>query len=185
MIEDLCKDCQRKMKNSLDHLRQNLSKLRTGSANAAILEGIKVDFYGTPTPLNQAATLGVPDSQTITVQPWDISVLKDIEKAILASDLGITPNNDGKVIRLSIPPLTGERRQDLVKVVKKYTEEGKIAIRNVRRDFNEKLKATEKKHEISEDESKKGLEKLQKITDECIKEAEEMSAVKEKDILNV
>ena len=103
----------------------------------------------------------------------------------MASDLGITPNNDGKVIRLSIPPLTGERRQELVKVVKKYTEEGKIAIRNVRRDFNEKLKATEKKHEISEDESKKGLEKLQKITDECIKEAEEMSAVKEKDILNV
>ena len=185
MIEDLCNDCQRKMKNSLDHLRQNLSKLRTGSANAAILEGIKVDFYGTPTPLNQTATLGVPDSQTITVQPWDISVLKDIEKAILASDLGITPNNDGKVIRLNIPPLTGERRQELVKVVKKYAEEGKIAIRNVRRDFNEQIKATEKKHEISEDDRKKGLEKLQKITDECIKEAEELSAAKEKDILNV
>ena len=123
-MEHLFEDCERKMKNSLSHLRQELSRLRTGTANGAILEGIKIDYYGNPTPLNQVATLGVPDSQTITIQPYDVSVLKDIEKAILASDLGLTPNNDGKLIRLNIPPLTGERRQQLVKVLKKYTEEG-------------------------------------------------------------
>ena len=184
-MEELFKDCQKKMQNSIGHLRQNLSKLRTGSANGAILEGIKVDYYGTPTPLNQLATLGVPDSQTITIQPYDISILKDLEKAIFASDLDLTPNNDGKVIRINIPPLTGERRQQLVKVLKKYVEDGKIAIRNVRRDFNEKMKAKEKKHEISEDDVKKGLGKLQQITDECIKESEKLSKVKEKDILNV
>ena len=184
-MEHLFEDCEKKMKNSLGHLRQELSRLRTGTANGAILEGIKIDYYGNPTPLNQVATLGVPDSQTITIQPYDVSVLKDVEKAILASDLGLTPNNDGKLIRLNIPPLTGERRQQLVKVLKKYTEEGKVAIRNVRRDFNDKLKTMEKKHEVSEDAEKKGLEKLQKITDECIKEAEKLSAAKEKDILNI
>ena len=184
-MEHLFEDCERKMKNSLSHLRQELSRLRTGTANGAILEGIKIDYYGNPTPLNQVATLGVPDSQTITIQPYDVSVLKDVEKAILASDLGLTPNNDGKLIRLNIPPLTGERRQQLVKVLKKYTEEGKVAIRNVRRDFNDKLKTMEKKHEVSEDAGKKGLERLQKITDECIKEAEKLSAAKEKDILNI
>ena len=184
-MENLFSDCKRKMNISLDHLRQELSKLRTGSANGAILENIKVDYYGTPTPLNQVATLGVPDSQTITIQPYDVSILKDLEKAILSSDLGLTPNNDGKIIRLNIPALTGERRQQLVKIVKKYAEEGKVAIRNVRRDFNDKLKTMEKNHEVSEDDAKKGLEKLQKITDECIKEAEKLSAAKEKDVLNV
>ena len=184
-MENLFNECERKMKNSLDHLRLEISKLRTGSANGAILEGIKIDYYGNLTPLNQVATLGVPDSQTITIQPYDVSILKDLEKAILASDLGLTPNNDGKIIRLNVPPLTGERRQQLVKIVKKYTEEGKIAIRNVRRDFNDQLKTMEKNHEVSEDEGKKGLEKLQKITDECIKEAEKLSETKEKDILNV
>ena len=143
-MEELFKDCQRKMENSIDHLRQELSKLRTGSANGAILEGIKIDYYGNPTPLNQVATLGVPDSQTITIQPYDVSVLKDVEKAILASDLGLTPNNDGKLIRLNIPPLTGERRQQLVKVLKKYQEDVRVAIRNVRRDFNDKFKTMEK-----------------------------------------
>jgi len=184
-MENLFKNCERKMKNSLDHLRQEISKLRTGSANGAILEGIKIDYYGNPTPLNQVATLGVPDSQTITIQPYDVSILKDLEKTILASDLGLTPNNDGKIIRLNIPPLTGERRQQLVKIVKKYAEEGKVAIRNVRRDFNDKLKTMEKNHEVSEDDGKKGLEKLQKITDQCIKEAEKLTETKEKEILNV
>jgi len=184
-MENLFNECERKMKNSLDHLRLEISKLRTGSANGAILEGIKIDYYGNLTPLNQVATLGVPDSQTITIQPYDVSILKDLEKAILASDLGLTPNNDGKIIRLNVPPLTGERRQQLVKIVKKYTEEGKVAIRNVRRDFNDQLKTMEKNREVSEDEGKKGLEKLQKITDECIKEAEKLSETKEKDILNV
>ena len=177
-MENLFADCERKMKNSLDHLRLEISKLRTGSANGAILEGIKIDYYGNLTPLNQVATLGVPDSQTITIQPYDVSILKDLEKAILASDLGLTPNNDGKIIRLNVPPLTGERRQQLVKIVKKYTEEGKVAIRNVRRDFNDQLKAMGKNHEVSEDEGKKGLEKLQKITDEYIKETEKLSEAK-------
>ena len=184
-MENLFEDCERKMKNSLSHLRQELSRLRTGTANGAILEGIKIDYYGNPTPLNQVATLGVPDSQTITIQPYDVSVLKDVEKAILASDLGLTPNNDGKLIRLNIPPLTGERRQQLVKIVKKYAEESKVAIRNVRRDFNDKLKTMEKNHEVSEDDGKKGLEKLQKITDKYIKEAAKLSETKEKEILNV
>ncbi|MBT4259680.1 MAG: ribosome recycling factor [Nitrospina sp.] len=184
-MENLFNDCERKMKSSLDHLRQELSKLRTGSANGAILEGIKIDYFGSPTPLNQVATLGVPDSQTITIQPYDISILKDLEKVILSSDLGLTPNNDGKTIRLNIPPLTGERRQQLVKIVKKYAEEGKVAIRNVRRDFNDKLKNMEKNHEVSEDDGKKGLEKLQRITDTSINEAEKLSETKEKDILNV
>ena len=184
-MENLFADCEIKMKNSLDHLRQELSKLRTGGASGAILEGIKIDYYGNPTPLNQVATLGVPDNQTITIQPYDVSILKDLEKAILSSDLGLTPNNDGKIIRLNIPALTGERRQQLVKIVKKYAEEGKVAIRNVRRDFNEKLKTMGKNHEVSEDDAKKGFEKLQKITDECIKEAEKLSETKEKDVLNV
>jgi len=184
-MENLFKDCERKMKNSLDHLRQEISKLRTGSANGAILEGIKIDYFGNLTPLNQVATLGVPDSQTITIQPYDVSILKDLEKVILASDLNLTPNNDGKMIRLNIPPLTGERRQQLVKILKKYSEETKVAIRNVRRDFNDKLKTMEKKHEISEDDGKRGLEKLQKITDECIKETEGLAEAKEKEILNV
>ena len=184
-MESLFKDCERKMKVSLDHLRHEVSKLRTGSANGAMLEGIKIDYYGNPTPLNQVATLGVPDSQTITVQPYDVSILKDIEKAISASDLDLTPNNDGKIIRLNIPPLTGERRQQLVKIVKKYVEESKVAIRNVRRDFNDKLKTMEKNREVSEDDGKKGLEKLQKITDEHIKEAVKLSETKEKEILNV
>ena len=184
-MENLFKDCERNMKISLDHLRQEISKLRTGRANGAILEGIKIDYYGNPTPLNQVATLGVPDSQTVTVQPYDVSILKDIEKAISASDLGLPPNNDGKIIRLNIPPLTGERRQQLVKIVKKYAEESKVAIRNVRRDFNDKLKTMGKNHEVSEDDGKKGLEKLQKITDEHIKEAAKLSETKEKEILNV
>ena len=184
-MEHLFEDCERKMKNSLSHLRQELSRLRTGTANGAILEGIKIDYYGNPTPLNQVATMGVPDSQTITIQPYAVSVLKDVEKAILASDLGLTPNNDGKLIRLNIPPLTGERRQQLVKIVKKYAEESKVAIRNVRRDFNDKLKTIEKNHEVSEDDGKKGLEKLQKITDKYIKEAANLSETKEKEILNV
>ena len=144
-----------------------------------------MDYYGTPTPLAQVATLGVPDSQTITIQPWDVSILKDLEKAIQASDLGLTPSNDGKLIRLNIPPLTGERRQELVKVVKKYVEDHKVAIRNVRRDFNDQIKAGEKKHEISEDEGRKGLDKLQKITDEHTAEADKLAKAREKDILNV
>ena len=182
-MEKLLKDCETKMDYSLDHLRVELAKLRTGQASLAILEGIKVDYYGTPTPLSQAATLGTPDSSTITIQPWDVTILKDIEKALQASDLGITPNNDGKMVRLHIPPLTQERRQQLVKVSKKYAEECRVAIRNIRREFNDKVKAQEKKHEISEDESHTYTDKMQKITDSHIGRVDQTVQEKEKDVL--
>jgi len=182
-MEQLLKDCQDKMGHSLDHLRGELAKLRTGQASLAILEGVKVDFYGTRTPLSQAATLGVPDSSTITIQPWDVSILKDIEKALQASDLGLTPNSDGKMIRLKIPPLTQERRQQLAKIVKKYGEECRISIRNIRREFNEKIKALEKNHETSEDESHKYTDKMQKITDSQIGQVDKTVRDKEKDVL--
>jgi len=168
---------------SLDHLRAELAKLRTGQASLAILEGIKIDYYGTPTPLSQAATLGVPDSSTITIQPWDVSILKDIEKALQASELGLTPNSDGKMVCLHIPPLTQERRQQLVKVVKKYAEECRVAIRNIRREFNDRARAREKKHEISEDESHKCTDKMQKITDSQIGQVDKTVQEKEKDVL--
>jgi ribosome recycling factor len=182
-MEKLLEECQAKMGYSQDHLRTELAKLRTGQASLAILEGIKVDFYGTPTPLNQAATLGVPDSSTITIQPWDASILKEIEKALQASELGLTPNSDGKMVRLKIPPLTQERRQQLVKVVKKYGEECRVAIRNIRREFNDKVKAREKSHEISEDESHKYTDKMQKITDSQIGQVDKTVQEKEKDVL--
>lgn len=182
-MEKLLKDCEAKMGYSMDHLRTELAKLRTGQASLAILEGVKVDYYGTPTPLSQAATLGVPDSSTITIQPWDVSILKDIEKALQASDLGLTPNNDGKMVRLHIPPLTQERRQQLVKIVKKYAEECRVAIRNIRREFNDKVKAQEKKHEISEDESHKYTDKMQKITDNQMGQVDKTVQEKEKDVL--
>ena len=184
-LEKYFNECQTKMGYSLDHLGTELAKLRTGRASLAILEGIKMDYYGTPTPLNQVATLGVPDSSTITVQPWDASILKDIEKALQTSDLGLTPNNDGKMVRLQIPPLTQERRQQLVKVVKKYAEECRVAIRNIRRDFNDKVKAQEKSHEISEDESHKFVDRMQKITDKQIGEVDKKAQEKEKDVLDV
>jgi len=170
---------------SVDHLRAELAKLRTGRASLAILEGIKLDYYGTPTPLSQVATLGVPDSSTITIQPWDVSLLRDIEKAVQTSDLGLNPANDGKLVRLQIPPLTQERRQQIVKVVKKDAEECRVAIRNIRREFNDKIKAGEKKHEISEDESRKLVDQMQKTTDKFIGDVDRIAHAKEKDILEV
>ena len=182
-MEQLLKEYQAKMGLSLDHLQGELAKLRTGQASLAILEGINVDFYGTPTPLSQTATLGVPDSSTLTIQPWDASILKDIEKALQASDLGLTPNSDGKMIRLQIPPLTQERRQQLAKVVKKYGEECRIAIRNIRREFNDKVKAREKNHEISQDESHEFVDKMQKVTDSQIGQVDKTVQEKEKNVL--
>lgn len=184
-VEKLYNECQAKMGYSLDHLGTELAKLRTGRASTAILEGIKMDYYGTPTPLSQVATLGTPDGVTLTVQPWDASILKDIEKALQTSDLGITPNNDGNMLRLQIPPLTQERRQQLVKVVKKYAEECRVAIRNVRRDFNDKIKAREKSREISEDDGRKYIEKMQKTTDRQITEVDKKAREKEKDVMDV
>jgi len=183
VIDDLKKISDEKMQHSLDHFREELGKLRTGQANLALLDGIKVDYYGNKTPLNQAATLSAPDTQTLTIQPWDTSLLKEIEKAIVNSDIGITPSNDGKMVRLNIPPLTSDRRKQLVKVVKKYEEDCKVAIRNVRREFNDKVKAAEKKHEVSEDDSRKAHDEIQKLTDKHTASAGKLAQAKEKDLL--
>lgn len=185
MSEDLIKESDKKMKASIDRLLLELSRVRTGRASLSILEGVKVDYYGVPTPLNQVATMGTPDSHTITIQPWDASVLKLIEKAIQTSDVGISPSNDGKVIRLNIPALTGERRQQLVKSIKKHSEDCKVAIRNVRREFNDKIKHLEKEHAISQDEHKRIQDKIQKITDQHIAEVDKIVQTKEKDLLAV
>lgn len=167
----------------MDHMQIELGKVRTGRASVALVEDIKVDYYGNPTPLAQAATLAIPDSKTITIAPWDASLLPLIEKAIQSSDLGLNPSNDGKLIRLTIPPLTTDRRQQLGKVVKKYAEECKVAIRNVRREFNDKVKTMEKAHEMSKDEEKRGHDQIQKITDKIIEEVDRVIQAKEKDVL--
>jgi ribosome recycling factor len=184
MSDDLIKDSDKKMKSSIDRLLVELSRVRTGRASISLLEGVKVDYYGTLTPLNQVATLGTPDSHTITVQPWDASVLKLIEKAIQTSDVGLSPSNDGKIIRLSVPALTGERRQQMVKSIKKHSEDCKVAIRNIRREFNDKVKHLEKEHAISQDEHKRIQDKIQKITDQHIVEVDKIVQTKEKDLLS-
>ncbi|MBT5376998.1 MAG: ribosome recycling factor [Nitrospinaceae bacterium] len=185
MIAELMQEMEKKLGASIDHLHGELGKLRTGQASVVLLDGLMVDYYGNPTPLKQVATLGTPDSQTLTITPWETSILKEIEKSIQSSDLGLTPNNDGKMVRLTIPPLTSERRQQLVKLVKKYSEDCKVAIRNVRRDINEKLKKLEKNHEISEDESRKSADDTQKLTDKFVAEVDKIAAVKEKDVMDV
>lgn len=185
MIADLIQGAQKKMGVTIDHLHHELGKLRTGQASISLLDDLKVDYYGTPTPLKTVATLGSPDSQTLTIQPWEASILKDIEKAIQSSDLGLTPNNDGKMVRLTIPPLTNERRLQLVKLVKKCSEDCKVAIRNVRRDINDKLKKSEKNHDISEDESHKAVDDIQKMTDKFVAEVDKIAQIKEKDVMDV
>ncbi len=182
-MDDLIKDSERKMKVSIDHLHTELGKVRTGRASVSLVEDIKIDYYGNATPLAQTATLGVPDSKTITIAPWDVSMLPLIEKAIQASDLGLTPSSDGKLVRLTIPPLTTERRQQLTKVVKKYGEDCKIAIRNVRREFNDKLKAMEKDNALSKDQEHKGHDDVQKITDKYVTEVDQVVQGKEKDVM--
>ena len=171
------------MEKSLDSLKREFSKVRTGRASISLLDGIKVDYYGTQTPLNQLATLSVPEPRLITIQPWDATVIKEIEKAIQKSDLGLTPVNDGKIIRVSIPPLTEQRRVELVKVVKKMAENCKVSIRNHRRDINEELKLKKKDKEGSEDEFFKGQKEVQDITDDYIKKCDDLTQVKEKEIL--
>ncbi|MDH3799660.1 MAG: ribosome recycling factor [Desulfobacterales bacterium] len=183
MIDDIYQDTQDSMSKSIEALERELNRVRTGRASLSILDGIKVDYYGTLTPLNQMATLAVPESRLITIQPWDVSVIKDIEKAILKSDLGLTPANDGKILRISIPPLTEERRKELVKLVHKICEEHKVSVRNVRRDSNELLKSLKKDGDISEDEAFKAQDEVQKITDEHVKLIDECYTNKEKEIL--
>ena len=183
MIDSIYDETSESMGKSVVALKNELKRVRTGRASLAIFDGIKVDYYGTATPLNQMATLAVPESRLITIQPWDVSVIKDIEKALLKSDLGLTPSNDGKIIRISIPALTEERRKELVKVVRKICEDYKVSIRNIRRDSNELLKSMKKDGEISEDDAFKSQDEVQKITDEQIKLIDECFNDKEKEIL--
>jgi len=183
MIEDTLQETKERMGKTITALENELKRVRTGRASVSLLDGIRVDYYGTQTPLNQMASLSVPESRLIVIQPWDVSAIKDIEKAILKSDLGLTPSSDGKLIRISIPPLTEERRKELVKVVSKMCEEHKIATRNIRRDANELLKGFKKDGDISEDDAFKGQDSVQKVTDDFIAKIDEIYKDKEKEIL--
>ena len=174
-----------KMKSSVEHLGRELGAVRAGRANAQVLDRITVDYYGSPTPIQQIASISTPDARSLLIQPWDASVLKGIEKAILASDLGLNPQNDGRTIRLVFPALTEERRRDLVKQVKKYGEEAKVAVRNIRRDAMDKFKAQKKKSEITEDDLKIIEKDLQKLTDDYIKEVERIADEKEKELMEI
>lgn len=185
MINEVMQDAEERMVKTLDVLRKELQSLRAGRANPAILEKVTVDYYGTPTPINQMANVTAPEPRLLVIQPWDKSIIPNIEKAILKSDLGLNPNSDGTVIRLAIPQLTQERRKELVKVVKKKGEEAKIGVRNIRRDANEDLKALEKSKDISEDDNKKGQEDIQKLTDKYIQDIDKVLDNKEKEIMEV
>ena len=185
MLPELYLETESKMEKTIETLGRDLATIRTGRASLSILDGITLEYYGAQSPLNQVATLSIPESRLIVIQPWDPSVIKDIEKAIMRSDLGLTPNNDGKVIRIPIPPLTEERRLQLVKVVKRQGEEGKIAIRNIRRDAIADAKEFEKEKEISEDELHRAQDEIQKITDRFIEKVDELIEKKEKEILEI
>lgn len=185
MDKKICNEAEEKMKKAIASTKSDFSAIRAGRASAALLDKVLVDYYGTPTPINQVASVSVPEPKMILIQPWDMKMLSTIEKAILKSDLHLTPNNDGKVIRLILPELTAERRQELVKMAKKKAEDGRVIIRNIRREFNETLKKMEKNHEISEDDLKRSQEEIQKLTDKYIEEIDKMLANKEKDIMEV
>lgn len=183
MINGILNEAREKMNNSVDALKKEFVRLRTGRASASLLDGIRVNCYETQMPVDQVASISVPESRLITVKPWDQALLKEIEKSILKSELGLTPMNDGKIIRISIPPLTEERRKELAKLARKMAEEAKIGIRNHRRDANEMLKEVKNEKEISEDEMFKAQEDVQKLTDEFIKKIDEVTADKEKEII--
>ncbi len=174
-----------KMEKSISVYTEKLSEVRAGRANPAILNKVKIDYYGTPTPINQVAGVSVPEARLIVIQPWDMSILKEIEKAILASDIGINPNNDGKVIRLAFPELTEERRRDLVKDIKKMAEEAKIVIRTIRRDGIEEAKQQQKNGEMTEDELKQAENEIQKLTDKSVEEIDKILENKEKEVMSV
>ncbi|HSB73659.1 MAG TPA: ribosome recycling factor [Candidatus Methylomirabilis sp.] len=182
-MENVLRKAEQEMKRATEAMVKEFNSVRTGRASVALLDGIHVDYHGTSTPLNQVASLAVPERRLITIQPWEPSMVPIIEKAILKSDLGITPTSDGKVIRLAIPTLTEERRRELVKVVHKIAEEGRVAVRNMRRDANEALKKLEKNKQVSEDGLRKGMERTQDLTNRMIKNVDELLAKKEKEIM--
>lgn len=185
MVKDILRKIEKNMKDSAEHLRKDLSKLRTGRANIHLLEDIKVEYYGDLTPINQVATLGVPDPTLITVQPWDSSLLEAIDKAIRSADLGLNPVNDGKILKIPIPPLDEERRREIAKHIKRVLEEEKTVLRNMRRESKEMIEELENEKEITEDDKFWGYDKLQEVTDEYMKRLEEISVAKEKEILEV
>jgi len=185
MIQELRKRTHDRMQASIEALKKKFASVRTGRASLSLLDGLTVDYYGTPTPLQQLASLSIPDSRQIAIQPWEQKIIPEIEKAIMKSDLGLTPMNDGKLIRINIPALNEERRKQLVKVVKKEAEDAKVAVRNIRRDVNEELKKLEKEKHVSEDEIKKEHDEVQKITDSFVKKVEELLEHKEKEIMEV
>lgn len=185
MLNDVFADASDRMSKALDNLETEYKRVRTGRASVSLVDGIRAEYYGTPTALNQLATITIPEPRTIMIQPWDTSVIGEIEKSILKSELGLTPMSDGKVIRINIPVLTADRRRELVKVVKKMSEESKVAVRNIRRDVNEMIKDLKKEKEISEDEQFKAQEETQRITDDFIKKIDMIYSAKEKEILEI
>ena len=184
-MNELIKSIEAKMDKTLSALERDFGSIRAGRANAAVLDRIVVEYYGTPTPIQQMAAISTPDPRTLQIKPWDATSLKDIEKAIQTSDLGINPQNDGRVIRLTFPPLTEDRRKELVKDVRRMAEDSKVALRSIRRDAIEKLKAMKKANEITEDDQANGEKKIQNITDKFVKEVDVLSEVKEKDVMSI
>ncbi|MCS6999696.1 MAG: ribosome recycling factor [Bacteroidota bacterium] len=183
-IPAILNDTQQRMSKAVEHLQQQLARIRTGRASVAMLDGIKVNYYGTPTPLQQVGSISIPEPRMIVIQPWERSMLSEIEKAIKASDLGLNPTNDGAVIRIPIPPLTEERRKEIVKSCGKMAEEARIAVRQVRRDAMEQLKKAEKEEGFSEDDRRRAEEDVQRLTDRFIKEIDEIAKRKEQEIMN-
>ncbi|HFC97484.1 MAG TPA: ribosome recycling factor [Thermosulfurimonas dismutans] len=184
-MKELFDDGRRRMKKSLETFREEMARVRTGRASVSLLEGIKVDYYGTRLPLPQMATITVQEGRYLIIQPWDVNAIKAIEKAIQESDLGLTPTSDGKIIRITVPPLTEERRKELVKLVRRMAEEARVAIRNIRRELMDDLKKMKKEGEISEDDFRRYQDQVQKLTDEFIQEIEKVLETKEKEILTV
>ncbi|SHN56028.1 ribosome recycling factor [Desulfovibrio litoralis] len=184
-MENIKKDTEERMNKALAALDKEFDKLRTGRASTSLVDNVKVDYHGTPTPIQQLASVAIPDSRSITIQPWDKSAFSLIEKALQKSDLGINPVNDGKIIRINIPPLTEDRRKDLAKLAKKYAEEAKVAVRNIRRDANDAFKKLEKDKTISEDDHKKSSDVVQKTTDSFVQKIDQRLTAKEKEIMEI
>ncbi len=184
-MKELLKNTEEKMEKTIAALERDYKAVRAGRANASVLDRISVDYYGVPTPIQQMAAVSIPEARSLVIQPWDASTLKEIEKAILTSDIGINPQNDGRTIRLNFPPLTEERRKEIVKDVRKKGEDSKVAIRNQRRDALDKLKALKKNNEITEDDESNGEKKIQTVTDKFCKEIDELAALKEKEIMEI
>ncbi len=184
-MQEQLKKAEERMQRRIDHLLDEYSQIRAGRANPAVLDKIKINYYGTPTPISQVASVSVTEARTLTIQPWDASIIKDIERAILTSDLGINPQNDGKIIRIIFPPLTEDRRKELVKEISKLSEDTKVQIRNVRREAIEKLKAMKKSGDITEDDLKQAEKKTQDLTDKFVKKSDEVSASKQKEIMEI